>query len=97
MSEELDAYFAKRDDILRRLAWKEYWELLRENDPHLRIPPYDQRKELALISMHKIRYEIPRMGRALRQESRAWLEVHGYGRYKGLPWPPPEELEHDAP
>jgi hypothetical protein len=94
---EQEQWFARRDDILRRLAWKEYWVFLKENNPEQTIPPYEDRKDIALIGMHKLRYELSSMGRALRQESRAWLEVRGYGRYRGLPWPPSEVLEDELP
>lgn len=91
----VEAFIQKRDDILRRLAWREYWKLLKETQG-IAPPPYDEQKDIALISMHKVRYELPEMGRAMRQESRAWLEVRGYSRHRGEPWPTnPEELEDD--
>ncbi len=35
-----------------------------------------------LIALHKARYESINIASELRQESRKWLEINGYGRYK---------------
>ncbi|OYZ79714.1 MAG: hypothetical protein B7Y09_09330 [Polaromonas sp. 24-63-21] len=38
--------------------------------------------DVAEIAMHKARYELPSMPRALRLESGEWLRARGYGRLK---------------
>lgn len=52
--------------------------------------------DLCLNAIHKARYEMPEIDRALREESRKWLTAHGHDRVLGAPWPPegvmPEEL-----
>lgn len=44
-----------------------------------------------LSGLHAARYEIPSMGDALRNESRMWLQAHGFPRYGDLPWPEEDE------
>jgi hypothetical protein len=56
--------------------------------------PYANPSDLSLTrSLHKGRYEVPAMGDMLRNESRKWLEDHGFGRLNSLPWPPEGVLE----
>lgn len=49
-------------------------------------------KTVTLTALHKARYENPQVKAALRQESRAWLEVRNYKRVGGKPWPKGEAL-----
>lgn len=55
-------------------------------------PGYVLTDEVVLVSMHKARYEHRGAPDALRHESRAWLETHGWTRHYGQPWPAPGVL-----
>mgnify|MGYP003693772219 CR=1 FL=1 len=43
------------------------------------------------MAMHKARYEAMDISAELRQASREWLEVHGFKRLGGMPWPDESE------
>ena len=49
--------------------------------------PEESSDEVLLTAMHKARYECIDLPAVARQESRAWLEVRGFSRTKGLPFP----------
>lgn len=78
---DIAAYVKQRDAALATLdvAW------FQKNAPFMR-------PSVALIAMHKARYEAVGVAPELRHESRRWLEAKMYGRLNGLPWPKRDEL-----
>lgn len=82
MPTEIQKFLAERDRQMREM----------DIDAAHKDFPMMQRESVEVM-LHKVRYEIPSMGRALRQESRAWLEVRGFSRLKQLPWPAADVLE----
>lgn len=77
----VEEYVRRRNDILRSLDVLGYVGLMLEVEGALVKP------DVALLVMHKARYEVFNMPPELRQESRKWLESRGYTRMYGLPWP----------
>lgn len=80
--EDVRAYVAERDAAFRRgdIAWVK--NLLGTDSD-----------SLAEAALHKARYEVPAMGKEIREASRKWLEERGLTRMGGLPFPPPGVLE----
>lgn len=52
--------------------------------------------DVALMGLHKARYEYTDMPRELRHESRHWLAERGYGRMSGRPLLPEGVLPGDS-
>jgi hypothetical protein len=49
--------------------------------------------DVALIALHKARYETVVVEPSLRTISRMWLQSHNYGRHGNQPWPAEGVLE----
>lgn len=77
---------AERNDALRRLDLSWAHEQIPEGGPR-------PSNEALLVGMHKARYECTDIEPELRHASRDWLELRGFGRRSGLPWPPAGELD----
>jgi hypothetical protein len=78
---DIAAYVKERDEALAALDL----EWARKRQPGIS-------DAVALMAMHKARYEAVNIASDLRQESRRWLEARMYGRLGGLPWPKRDEL-----
>lgn len=55
---------------------------------HFHSLPFGVQRKAVLGAMHKARYEQPEMTEAEREESRQYLEVRGWERLNGKPFPP---------
>lgn len=82
MDEEIAAFVAERDRAFREgdIGW-------------VKRMTGGASDEVAWAMLHRARYEVPAMGRELREASRRWLEERGLGRMDGIPWPAPGVLE----
>ena len=82
VSMSIDEYVKKRNEILRTMDVFGFVSLMLDVEGNYINP------DVALLTMHKARYEVFSMPRELRNESREWLEKRGYSRMYGLAWPP---------
>lgn len=72
MNDALPALLAARNDALSKLDLEYAYAIIGRRDP-----------ELALLTLHKARYECVGVEPALRHESGAWLRARGFRRYRG--------------
>ena len=78
---DLENFIARRNEALRRLDVTFMRESIGVGSD-----------EMALVVLHKTRYEVPSIEPVMRHESGRWLRERGYQRTGGLPLLPDGEL-----